>query len=74
MAITPESLRYQKAHLHETNIVGPQIIYYIGLVVATLSVALRISSRRILGVPLKADDWTILAALVSKTVPRKLRF
>ncbi|KAI9682332.1 MAG: hypothetical protein M1817_000386 [Caeruleum heppii] len=63
MSITPESLQYQLAHITEDRSLGLKVVYIIALVLAVFSVALRITSRRILRAPLKADDWTIMAAL-----------
>ena len=37
--------------------------------VCSISVALRVFARRLKGVPLGADDWLIIAALVSDQAP-----
>ena len=67
-----ESLVYQLAHTEDTRvnrIVGSAIFC---LVIAYISVLLRFIARRIGRSSLQADDWWMLASLVSKEVCRKL--
>ena len=64
MSLPPEELAYQEAHIHEDRSTGLTVAYVIALVVSTITVALRIVARRISKTPLKADDFTIILALV----------
>lgn len=64
MSIDPASLAFQEAHLHDDRSLGLKVTFTLALIVATVAVALRIVSRRISNAPLKADDYTIMIALV----------
>lgn len=67
MSIAPSSLAFQEAHLHDDRSLGLKVTFVIALVISTVAVALRILSRRISNAPLKADDYTIIIALVWKS-------
>ena len=62
--ISPASLQYQEEHLYADKTPGLKAVYFLGLFLSVLSVALRIVSRRLARAPLKADDWTIIVAVV----------
>ena len=64
MSIAPSSLAFQETHLHDDRSLGLKITFVFALVIATVAVALRVASRRISNAPLKADDFTIIVALV----------
>ena len=64
MSLPPSELAYQEAHIQDDRSLGLKVTFVIGLVISTVVVALRILSRRVLKAPLKADDWTVIAALV----------
>ena len=64
MSLPPEELAYQEAHIHEDRSTGLTVAYVVALVVATITVALRLVARRISSTALKADDFTIILALV----------
>ena len=63
--IAPSSLQFQLAHIHDDRSLGLKVVEILGLILATAAVALRIASRRVSKVPLKADDITIIIALVT---------
>ena len=63
-SVSTSSLDYQFANLTLNRAYQIEIVTYIGLVLATVVVALRIYSRRLVRLPLEADDYTVLAALV----------
>ena len=65
-APSPAEIQYQKAHIHENK--APDIIasHVICFVLACIAVTLRFIARRIKKAPIKADDWFIVVALVSK--------
>ena len=67
-----ESLVYQEAHTEDTRvdrIIGSAIVC---LVIAYSSVLLRFLARRIGRSSLQADDWWMLASLVSERARRKV--
>ncbi|KAI9818703.1 MAG: hypothetical protein M1832_004179 [Thelocarpon impressellum] len=63
--ISAEELRYQQLHFHDNR--TPAVIAgcIILISTATLTVGLRLASRRMGGMQWKADDYTIVAALVT---------
>lgn len=63
-SISPESLQYQLAHINDDRTPALRALYILGIVLATVSVTLRVLSRTLSRVGLKADDWTIIIALV----------
>jgi hypothetical protein len=66
MAQTAENyVEYQMAHYDESQIPLLITVLFIGFVVTVSAVALRFWSRKLLKAKYQADDWTILAALVS---------
>ena len=71
MSIAPASLAFQEAHLHDDRSLGLKVTFVIALIVANVAVALRIVSRRIANAPLRADDYTIIVALVSSIQSRQ---
>ena len=73
MSIAPSSLAFQEAHLHDDRSLGLKVTFVIALVVANIAVALRIVSRRVSKSPLKADDFTIMIALVCLLTPDQSR-
>ena len=58
-------IQYQLAHLSDSRVSNIKISVAICLPASCLAVILRFVSRRIGKIPLKADDWCILVALVS---------
>ena len=66
MSIAPASLAFQEAHLHDDRSLGLKVTFVISLLISTLAVVLRIVSRRVSNAPLKADDYTIVVALVCR--------
>lgn len=60
----PEELAYQKAHIADDRRADIIIAIAVCLPVAYVAVILRIMSRRVAAVPLLADDWTMMIALV----------
>ncbi len=65
-APSPAEIQHQKEHIHENR--SPDIIasHKICFVLACIAVILRFISRRVGKNPIKADDWLIVAALVSQ--------
>ncbi|KAI9673626.1 MAG: hypothetical protein M1817_002263 [Caeruleum heppii] len=61
--IPPEELQYQLANIDDDQSQGLAAVNIIGVMLAIISVVLRLLSRKISGLPLKADDYTIIAAL-----------
>ena len=62
--LPPEAIEYQESHLYENytrNIGG---LYIVLVVLAFISMVLRIASRRLTKARLEADDWTFLAGAV----------
>ena len=62
--LPPEEVEYQEAHLYEDytrNLAG---LYLVLVVLAFISMVLRVASRRITGMRLAADDWTFLVGAV----------
>lgn len=55
----------QYDHINETRVLALDVATYICLPMAFIAVILRVLSRRISKVPLKADDWCIFVGLVS---------
>ena len=68
MSLPPAELAYQEAHIHEDRSLGLTIAYVIAIVIATVAVALRVVARRISNAALKADDITIVLALVCYSI------
>ena len=64
MSLPPAELAYQEAHIHDDRSAGLTVAYVIAFTVSTITVALRIVARRISKTALKADDFTIILALV----------
>jgi hypothetical protein len=63
-APTAEELQYMMTHVSDDTR-GPMIASSaIGGLIAILCVVLRIMSRKMPGIPLKADDWWMVASLV----------
>ena len=63
-APTAEELQYMMTHVTDDTR-GPMIASSaIGGSIAILCVMLRIVARRMPGIPLKADDWWMIASLV----------
>lgn len=69
--IPPAELAYQTAHIDEDR--GPGLLAFliVALVISAVSVALRFWSRFIAHARWRADDYTLLAALVYSSVPMK---
>ena len=64
--LPPEAIEYQESHLYQNytrNIGG---LYIVLVVLAFLSMILRVVSRRLTKARLEADDWTFLAGAVCK--------
>ena len=57
--------QYQLDHIHDNKTPTVVAVYSLGFVLAVVAVALRFLSRKVSNLPYLADDWTILAALVS---------
>lgn len=67
-APSPAEIHYQMEHIHESkasNIIASHVICF---VLACIAVVLRFISRRIGKNAIQADDWFIVAALVSHVV------
>ena len=64
MSLPPAEIAKQEATLHANRQTGLTVVYVVGLVVSTIAVALRFFARRISNTALKADDWTVVLALV----------
>ena len=64
-APTPAEIKYQIEHIHENR--SPDIIasHVICFALACIAVTMRFISRRIGKNAVRADDWLIVAALVS---------
>ncbi|KAI9669825.1 MAG: hypothetical protein M1817_004566 [Caeruleum heppii] len=62
-ALSPEVLAYQRLHWHDDKtpavIAGSVLLIFF----ASLAVCLRLLSRKLIGAPWKADDYTIMVAL-----------
>ena len=62
-----EEVDYQKSHLYENytrNLAG---LYIVLVVLAFISMVLRVASRRITDMRLAADDWTFLVGAVCES-------
>ena len=65
---SPAEIHWQKEHIHDNK--GPDIIasHVICFVLACIAVTLRFISRRLVKNAIQADDWFIVAALVSQAL------
>ena len=68
MATTPilsvQQLEEQLAHIHDDRAPGMTSASIVFITLAIITVGLRLSSRRIQGLRLGADDYVIIASLV----------
>ncbi|KAI9844523.1 MAG: hypothetical protein M1838_002150 [Thelocarpon superellum] len=64
VVISLPSLSYQLQHQSENRSGGIKIVLIIGIVISTVAVALRLTSRRLARAALWADDWIILLGLL----------
>ena len=64
MDTSPTSFEYQLAHIHESRQWQIITLNAVMSFLATVAVALRLVSRRLIKNPLKADDYMILFSLV----------
>ncbi|KAI9681158.1 MAG: hypothetical protein M1817_002440 [Caeruleum heppii] len=62
--IPPEELQYQLANINDDRSPILIAVNFTGFALATIAVGLRLLARRVSGLPLKADDYTILVSLV----------
>lgn len=67
-APSPAEIHYQMEHIHESKVADIIASHVICFVLACIAVVLRFTSRRIGKNAIKADDWFIVAALVSHVV------
>ena len=67
-SLSPSDVRYQNAHIHDNKSTEIIVACGICLTAAYSAVILRFVSRRVGKTPLEADDYTIVAALVSSTL------
>lgn len=61
----PPYIQFQIIHHDDDRSATLEAIAIIGFILSIGSVTLRVLSRRVVGVRLEIDDWTIIAALVS---------
>ena len=57
--------QYQLEHINDDKTPTIVAVYSLGYVLAVSAVGLRFLSRKVSDLPLLADDWVILVALVS---------
>ena len=62
--VSPSEIAYQQAHASDFNADGLSAFCIAGEVIVAAAVALRFWSRRISGISLEADDWTLLVAML----------
>lgn len=60
------AIAYQVKHVDDNAIPGIIAAIVVCTVIAYMAVALRLFSRRLIRAPWKADDWTLIASVVSK--------
>ena len=60
----PEEIARQKAHASDFNADGLSTFCIVGEIVLFAAVMLRVYSRRIAQIPLQADDFTLIVAIV----------
>jgi len=64
-SLPPAEAQYQLDHINESRLQDIVSSHIACLVIAVVAIALRFISRRISKTAIKADDWMIVAALVS---------
>ena len=62
--MSSEEIAYQRAHASDFNADGLSAFCITGEVLVVVAVLLRVYSRRISGIPLQADDVTLIIAMV----------
>ena len=70
--LSPAEIQYEIEHVHDDRSKEMIAAFSVMMILACAAVALRIIARHILNLGLKADDYSIIAALVSIRSPRSL--
>ena len=63
-AVPPQEIAYQKAHASDFNAGGLSAFCIAGEIIVFAAVILRVYSRKIARIPLQADDFTLIVAMV----------
>lgn len=66
-SIPPAEAAYQLAHIDESRVSDIVVSHIICLVIATVAIVMRFVSRKLNKTAIQADDWMIVAALVSRS-------
>ena len=66
--LSPAEILYEEQHIHDDRRKEMTAAFSVMIVLAFAAVALRLIARRIMNLRLKADDYSILAALVNGPV------
>ncbi|KAL8937911.1 MAG: hypothetical protein Q9211_003451 [Gyalolechia sp. 1 TL-2023] len=64
VAVPQQEIAYQKAHASDFNAAGLSAFCIAGEIVVVVAVLLRVYSRKIARIPLQADDFTLIVAMV----------
>ena len=68
-APSPAQIQYQYEHINEDRSSDIVVSHIVCLTLATVAVILRFTSRKVCKAAILADDYMIIAALVSMIVP-----
>ena len=63
MSVPPEEIAYQQAHAGDFNADGLSTFCIVGELVVAVAVLLRVWSRKLAGIGLQADDYTLIVAM-----------
>ena len=64
MSLPPQAIKFQKMHVKDDRTKEIIAVSMVLFALAVVAVILRLLSRKLTGMKLKADDWLILVALV----------
>ena len=69
MILSQSDVDFQIAHAGDFNCEGLNTFTIVSMVVVTIAVMMRLWSRKIERIEWRSDDYTLVAGLVSSTIP-----